>query len=180
MRFSRFYLECTCNSMWALLLVRAGLIPPVPPVGFQKPSFVSSGQVKPGLGPLWPLVWKEDNTISSETLDVHRSLHNEQSKGILPWTLFKRITRSGNVRTLIIGHSHFGGLNTDSCWPLLQYRLIPKNTHTDFAIFRLNIIQNNNYLVLHFLFSNPALGFLTLFLCLPSSLFKKHRERSRQ
>lgn len=56
----------------------------VPPVGSRDPSFVSGGQVKPGLSPLWPLVWKEDNPISREKLDAYRSLHNQQSKSILP------------------------------------------------------------------------------------------------
>lgn len=62
----------------------------IPPVGFRSAGFVSGGQVKPGLSPLWPLAWKEDKQISAEELDMHRSLHNQQSKSISPRRPLKR------------------------------------------------------------------------------------------
>lgn len=64
----------------------------IPPVGFWSAGFVSGGQVKPGLSPPppWPLAWKEDKQISAEELDMHRSLHNQQSKSISPRRRFER------------------------------------------------------------------------------------------
>lgn len=87
---SRFCFECMCKRIQALLLVLSGLIWFLFRLSVPDTQFPSSGQVKPRLSTLWLLVGEEYTQINREKLDVHRSLHNQQSKSISLQTLLKR------------------------------------------------------------------------------------------